>query len=195
MKEFLRTLNRSLVLSALAAAAMLSVSAPASAESQLVNGTGSATARLDFEVVIPRVLFLGVGTGSALPAATNATIDKLVYDYTSNPSGVGTGVASAGQSVKVSVRGNNGQVTLAASTTAPLTSAAGATIPWTQIAATSDLTELPSPDIGTSATVNVTGNGGKVTERYGVWTFSYANANLVAPGTYDGRVTYTAAMP
>jgi hypothetical protein len=172
----------------------------ASAESQLVVGTGSAVARLDIRVVIPRVLFLAVGTGSA-GNADNATIDTLTFDYTATPSDVGSGTASAGQAVNVRVRGNNGQVALTAATTGALTNATADTIPWSQITSTSNLPALPSPAIpltGTGAGSNVTLNAGKVTDRTAIWTFSYLNAAVVAPGTYgttNGRVTYTASMP
>jgi hypothetical protein len=182
----------------------LALAAPllASAESQLVT-SGNAVARLDFRVVIPRVLFLAVGAGSA-GLVNNAAIDTLTFDYTATPGAVGSGTASAGQTVDVRVRGNNGQVTLTAATTGALTNAASPadTIPWSQIASTSNLPELPSPVIpatGTGAASNVTlSSGTRVTSRDAVWTFSYLNTNVVAPGTYgttNGRVTYTAAMP
>ena len=114
----------------------------ASAESQLVTGTGvgtgTATARLDLRVVIPRVLYLGVGTGSGTPLASNASIDALTFDYSTNPLDVGTtapagsitstGPTAATASIPVRVFGNNGQVTLAASTLGALTNATGDTI-------------------------------------------------------------------
>lgn len=175
------------------------------AESQLVVGaTGSATARLAFQVVIPRVLFLGVGTGSTT-LANNTTVDRVTFDYTANPQAVGTGAAGtvSGNIVPVRVVGNNGTVALTAGVTGTLANAAGDTIPWTQITATTSVTELPSPAIpltGTSAAANVTPTSGtKVTDRSANWTFSYANAAVVPPGTYGGtngaQVTYTAAMP
>lgn len=178
----------------------------ASAESQLVT-TGNAVARLDFRVVVPRVLFLGVGTGAnAANPATNASVDTVTFDYTTNPGAVGTAGAAAGvitgNVVPVRVIGNNGQVTLAASTTGALTSADSDTIPWSEITATSNAVELPSPVIpatGAGTASNVTlSSGTKITNRTANWTFSYANSTIVAPGTYgttNGRVTYTAAMP
>ena len=177
----------------------------ASAESQLVTGAGNATARLDFRVIVPRVLFLAVGTGAA-GFATNTTIDTVTFDYTSNPAAVGGGAAApagaiTGNVVPVRVVGNNGQVTLAASTTGALTNATADTIAWSGITATSSLAALPSPVIpntGAGTASNVTLNAGRVTDRTANWTFSYANSAIVAPGTYgttNGRVTYTAAMP
>lgn len=94
----------------LKSALALALAAPllASAESQLVVGTGAATARLDVRVIIPRVLFLAVGTGEA-GTTTNATIDTLTFDYTATPADVGSGTASAGQTVNVRVRGNRSE--------------------------------------------------------------------------------------
>lgn len=177
----------------------------ASAESQLVTGgSGSATARLDFRIVVPRVLFLGVGTGAA-GFATNTTVDTVTFDYTGNPADIGTGAAAGtitGNVVPVRVVGNNGQVTLTASTTGALTNATADTIPWSQITATSSVAALPSPVIpntGAGTASNVTlSSGTRITDRSANWTFAYANSAVVAPGTYgttNGRVTYTAAMP
>lgn len=179
----------------------------ASAESQLITTpTGNAVARLDFRVIVPRVLFLGVGTGAA-GLANNTTIDTVTFDYSTNPAAVGTGVAGVagvitGAVVPVRVVGNNGQISLTATTTGALTNATADTIPWSEISAVSSLAALPSPLIpntGVGAGSNVTlSSGTKITDRSANWTFSYANTNVVAPGTYgttNGRVTYTAAMP
>lgn len=173
----------------------------ASAESQIVVGTGSASAKLDFRVVIPRVLFLGVGTGfSAL--STTPTVDRLEFDYTSNPNTIGTGAAAgsitntggfAGNAFPVRVFGNNGQVQLAAAGGPNLTSGAD-TIPFTQITGSSNNPDLPNPVLG-AAPVNVTATAGKVTDQTANWTFSYANTVAAAAGTYNGQVTYTASMP
>lgn len=188
----------------------LALAAPlmASAESQLVT-TGSAVARLDFRVIIPRVLFLGVGTGAtAVPVATNTNVDLVTFDYTTNPAAVGTGAVAGGITgnvVPVRVVGNNGQVVLTATTAGALSNGAGDTIPWTQISATTSAATLPSPVIpatGTGAGSNVTiSTGTKITDRSADWTFSFANSAVVPAGTYgatvanNSRVTYTATMP
>lgn len=184
----------------------LALAAPmlASAESQLTIGAGAAAARLDFRVTIPRVLFLGVGTGAAAGLATDGTINTVTFDYSTNAAAIGTGAAAAvvtGAVVPVRVVGNNGQVSLAASTTGALTSGTD-TIPWSEISATTSLAALPSPVIpntgaGTASPVTLS-SGTKITDRTANWTFSYANSAVVAPGTYgttNGRVTYTATMP
>jgi hypothetical protein len=193
-------MKKSLLAVSAAVATLLALPMTASAESQLVVGNGTAAARLDFRVVIPRVLYLAVGTGNA-SLASNGTIDTLSFDYSANAADVGSGTASAGQSVNVRVRGNNGQISLTAATTGALTNATGDTIAWTEISSSSDQAALPSPALpltGTGAGSNVTLNGAKVTDRSAVWTFQYANSAVVAPGTYgttNGRVTYTATMP
>lgn len=196
-------MNKSSLLLKSALALALATPLLASAESQLVIGAGSANARLDFRVIVPRVLYLGVGTGSAA-LSNNTTVDTVTFDYSTNPAALGTGAAAGaitGNVVPVRVLGNNGQITLTANTTGALTNATADTIPWTQISATSSLAALPSPVIpltGAGAASNVTLNAGKITDRSANWTFSYANSAIVAPGTYgttNGRVTYTAAMP
>ncbi|MEZ5706440.1 MAG: hypothetical protein R3E56_14915 [Burkholderiaceae bacterium] len=181
----------------------LAIAAPlmASAESQLTIGSGSASADLNFRVVIPRVLFLAVGTGAA-GLTTNTTEDTVTFDYTSNPADVGTGNAAGsitGNVVPVRVLGNNGVIALASSNTGALTNGTGDTIPWSEITATSsDATNFASPaPAGGSVNLGLS-QGTKVTSRTADWTFSYANTTVAAPGTYgvtNGRVTYTATMP
>lgn len=172
----------------------------ASAESQLVIGTGSATADLNFRVIVPRVLFLAVGTG-ATGLANNTTEDTVSFDYSTNPAALGTGAvagAVTGNVVPVRVLGNNGVVALTSTNTGALTNATGDTIPWSQISVvSSDIPNFPSPAL-TGASVNLAVTAGRVTNRTANWTFSYANSAVVAPGTYgvtNGRVTYTASMP
>ena len=178
------------------------------AESQFINGAGSAAAKLDFRVIIPRVLFLGVGTGAtAVAPATVATVDRVIFDYTTNPAAIGTGVAAgsitnnglvpAGSTVPVKVIGNNGQVVLTSTNSGNLVSGTD-TIPFSQITTTSSLVTIGgvSAPAATGATANVIlTTGTKVTNAAANWTFAYANAATVPSGTYDGRVTYTAAMP
>ncbi|MDO9638463.1 MAG: hypothetical protein Q7J44_07970 [Pseudotabrizicola sp.] len=183
----------------------------ASAESQLVTA-GNAQAALDFRVIIPRVLFLGVGAGAlTVPPVNNTSVNLVTFDYTTNPGAVGAGAGSpaaviTGAVVPVRVVGNNGQIVLTAATVGALSNGVpGETIPWTQITATSSLAALPSPVIpasGTGAGSNVTlSSGTKITDRTADWTFSYANTAVVPAGTYgaivanNSRVTYTATMP
>lgn len=188
-------------------AVALALTAPtlSMAESQLVIGTGNASAKLAFRVTIPRVLFLGVGTGSAT-LANNTTVDLVSFDYSASPQAVGTGTGgtATGNVVPVRVVGNNGTIGLTASVAGALSNGNGDTIAWDQITATTSVAELPSPPIpltGSSATAsNVTPTlGTKVTDRTANWTFRYANNTVVPAGVYGGtggaQVTYTASMP
>jgi hypothetical protein len=167
----------------------------ASAESDLTVGTGSAAARLNFQVVIPRVLYLAVGTGNAT-LADNDTVDLLTFDYSSNAAGIGTGTDSAAEAVSVRVLGNDGQIQIAAAgsgTGLVSTTDAADIIPWTEILATSTVPAFAAPAVG--GTANPTLSAGKVTNRTAVWNFAYSNSAIPAPGTYTGQVTYTATMP
>lgn len=179
--------------------------ATAHAESSLVVGSGSAIADLKFKVVIPRVLFLGVGTGAATLVASSAK-DTLSFDYSTNAATIGTGVpaasitndssgAFAGSVVPVKVFGNGGQITLTTTNPSDLTNTSGDTIPFSQISAITSVAGLPVPALsgGTSAPVLTTGT--KVTNQSANWTFAYANTVTPAAGTYTGTVTYTASMP
>ena len=172
------------------------------AESQLVTGTGAATANLDLRVVIPRVLFLGVGTGSGTPLATNGVIDALTFDFSTNPLDVGTGAAAGSitstgptagtASIPVRVFGNNGQVTVTATNPAVLTSGTD-TIPFSQLSVSSSNAAFAAPAFGGGTSLPTL--TGRVTNQTANWTFSYANTTTPAFGTYEGRVTYTATMP
>lgn len=165
----------------------------ASAESQLVTtntSTTGAVARLDFEIIIPKVLLLQVGSN-------DANINVLTFDYSGTPGTVGNGTASAVQGVPVRVRGNNGEVRVTASGSgAGLVSTLDPAdvIPWSQIQASSlDVANFNVPAVGGAAVVP--SRTGKVTDQNTTWNFAYANTNVVAPGTYEGQITYTATMP
>lgn len=187
-------MNKSLILKS---AIALALAAPmlASAESDLTVGTGPAAARLNFQVIIPRVLYLAVGTGNATLADVT-TVDLLSYDYSSNVAAIGNGTDSAAQAVNVRVLGNNGQVQIAAAGTGTglVNSLVPAEIiPWTEILATSSTPTFSAPAVGSTA--NPTLSAGRVTNRTAIWNFAYSNTNIPAPGTYTGQVTYTATMP
>ncbi|MDO9149530.1 hypothetical protein [Hydrogenophaga sp.] len=184
-------------------AVALALTAPllASAESQLVTGADSATARLDLRVVIPRVLFLGVGAGAATPLASNGGINTLTFDYSANPQDIGTTLAAAsisndgplpsGNAIPVRVFGNDGQITITATNETNLVSGSD-TIPFTQLSVTTTNAALPAPAFGGTSLPTL---NGKVTNQTANWAYSYANATTPAFGTYTGRVTYTATMP
>ena len=201
----------------LACAAALASMAPLAtrAESAITTGAGTpliATARLDFRVTVPKVLFLQVGTGTNLGA--NATVNLIDFTVAAGNVGDGTPVAATAASgdlgsgvVTAKVIGNNGAVSLTSTSTGALSNGAGDTISFSQIATAAtvltSVTPLAAPTIvdgGVSATVTVPA-AGKIVNRDARWTFSYLNAAAVPPGTYggvntnNGRVTYTASMP
>jgi hypothetical protein len=193
-------------------ALVLAMAAPmlASAESDIsvvaAPAAISAAARLDFRVVIPRVLYLAVGTGSTV-LADNAAVDDVTFDYTLNPAAIGTGAPATtitGNVVPVRVLGNNGVIALTSTNTGALSNGAGDSIAWSEITAvSSDAANFASPaPAGASVNLGLNAGSTKVTDRTANWTFSFANTAVVAPGTYgstdgtqNGRVTYTASMP
>lgn len=194
----------------LTAALAVALAAPllASAESNFVTGASTsapgAQARLDFAITIPKVLFLQVGTGAYF--TNNGTVDALSATVPAANVGDATPVAFTGSPVAVRVVGNNGNITLNATTAGALSNGAGDSISFAQITGTSDNANLAHPaalvDGGASANVAITPNiGTKVTDRTANWSFAYANAAVVPPGTYGGvnannsRVTYTVTMP
>lgn len=205
---------RSLTKSLLTLALLASVSSPALAESTLTTGTGTpltAAARVDFQIAVPKVLYLRVGTGTA--GANNAAVNLIDFAVPAAQVGNGTAVAAtagsgdlANGSVTARVIGNNGNVTLTSTTVGALSNGAGDTISYGQIgtAATTltSATALPAPALADGAVTTTTVPAvNKIVNRDAQWTYTYANAGVVAPGTYggagvnNGRVTYTASMP
>jgi hypothetical protein len=211
-----------ILVSALALAGLAATSAQA--ESTYINPAivnSAATARLDFTIVIPQVLFLRVGTSSG-NTATDGTIDSIVYTVPGTNVGdssliTGVGGDLTAGAVTVRAYGNGGNITLNSNTTGALTTGvAGEVIPWSQISVASAALPTPSPAVAgftngaiAHPTFNPTGGTGtattltatnKVVRVEGKWTYSYLNQNAVAAGTYggtvakNGRVTYTATQ-
>jgi hypothetical protein len=217
-----RNLMKKIVLtSALSLAGLLAV--PAHAESTFTTPAvvgSTATARLDFSIVIPQVLFLRVGT-SAGNTSTTGTIDSVTFTVPGANVGDSSVIAGVGGdltagAVTVRVYGNGGNISLNSNTTGPLTTGtAGEVIPWSQInvagaalgATTSGFTNAAithpafnlgaSGGAGTATTLTATN---KLVRVEGKWTYTYLNATLPAAGTYggtivkNGRVTYTATQ-
>lgn len=167
----------------------------ASAESQRQTGSADAQARLDLQVIVPRVVFLAVGTSGA-GLADNATVDTLSFDFSGSPQDVGNGTATPSQGVAVRVFGNDGQITLSTDAgVTDLVAGGGETIPLTQITVTSsDSANLPAPAFG-GGTATVLASSGRVTNRSATWNYAYENDTAPASGTYSATVTYTAALP
>jgi hypothetical protein len=201
----------------LKSAIALAVAVPmvASAESAFTTGAGTpitASAKLDFQITIPKVLFLQVGTGTNM--AANAAVNQIAFtvpganvgDASVISATAGSGDLGNGQ-VTAKVIGNNGNITFTSTTIGALGNGAGDTISYGQIgtaaATLTSATVLAHPALADAATTSVTLTpaSGKVISRDAKWTYTYLNANVVAPGTYGGvnannsRVTYTASMP
>jgi hypothetical protein len=212
-------MNISIALKGLLGTAALTLPLIASAASTFTSGTGtiSASAAVNFTVVIPQFLYLRVGSGSlyaATPAVltTVATTDLITFSPAVGTVGNGTAVPGTGGDLTGGVEtaaivSNFGNVTLVATATGALSDGAGDSIPFTQIlTAASQLTSttpLPAPVLsnGASSTVTLTAPATKIITQDAKWTFSYANTVTAPSGTYggtaalNGTVTYTATMP
>src|SRR5262245_27365695 len=186
------------------------------AESNLNNGATSsliATAHVNFQITIPKFIFLRVGTGTGTAAGgagVNGTIDLI--SWAPAPATVGNGVALAGTGGDLGggvetavVMANHGNVTLSSTTLGKLSDGAGDTISYTTIKTTaSKLTTnqvLSAPALadGATSTIVIGGMGkGKIVRRDAKWAYTYTNATVPPPGIYgggnanNGRVTYTA---
>ena len=208
----------STALKALAGAAVVMLPLTASAESTFSTGAAAltSTAHVDFQVTIPKILYLRVGTGSAYPTTLSSigTTDLLTFSPAAAVVGNGTAVVGAGGDLTGGVEtaaiiSNSGNVTLNATATGALSDgAAGDTIAYSQItttaaALTGTYTLLPAPVLtnATSANVVLTAPASKVITADAKWTYAYANTTTPPAGTYggintnNGRVTYTATMP
>lgn len=195
---------------------LLAIATPAAAiaESNFQTGAGAltATAKIDFQITIPKILFLQVGTGALY--ANNTTANLIDFTVPAASVGNTTPIAATAASgdlgngaVTAIVRGNNGTVTLNATATGALGNGAGDTINYSEIVTTpatlTTATVLAAPTLANGASGNITINPApaKVVNRDARWTYTYANSAIVPPGTYggvnvnNGRVTYTAAMP
>ena len=194
------------------------------AESNVNSGAGTpltTTAHVDFQITIPKFIFLRVGTGtgalnaaggfSAAPAA-NATIDMITWAPTSAQVGTGalagTGGDLTGGVETAAVAANNGTVTLTSTTVGAMSDgAAGDTISYAKITTTAShnntATTLAAPNLvdAGSGTVTINPAPGKVVAQDAKWAYSYANDFVPPAGTYggtvanNGRVTYTASVP
>jgi hypothetical protein len=202
----------------LAGAGILTAAMPVLAEQTQDTGNGALTtsARLNFRVVIPRFIRFGVGTGAAL-TGTSTTVDLVSFEPTLDEVGSGTALpATSNGTVNVALVANGGAVSITATNSLSGGLSDGAStpefIPFTDISATTSDNNFPAPAIpnngsaGTAAAVPLGGIGtigNKVTRRTASWTFSYANTSGMIPsaGTYGetavkgGQVTYIASMP
>ena len=209
----------SIALKSLLGVGALTLPLLAFAESNVQTGaataTPGATAHLDFSIVIPKVLYLRVGSGSAYTTGTLASVnttDLITFSPAAGTVGNGTAVAGTGGDLTGGVEtaaivSNSGNVTLNATASGALSDGAGDSIPFTQITtaatALTSATQLPPPTLtnATSSNVVLTAPATKLIVQDAKWTYSFANSTNVPAGTYGGvnannsRVTYTATMP
>ncbi len=190
------------------------------------NSTGAApstaTAHVDFQITIPKFIFLRVGTGTGAvnaagifttAPATNGAVDQITWAPAAGTLGNGVALAGTGGDLTGGVEtavlvANNGTVTLTSSTAGALNDgAAGDTISYTTITTTAShnntATTLGAPALADGATTTVTLNPapGKVVDQDAKWAYTWANNTIPAAGVYGGvntnnsRVTYTASVP
>jgi hypothetical protein len=196
-------------------ALLLPLMTPAASSRQSGPGALTARARVSFQVTIPKLLYLRVGTGSAYPTTLGSlgTVDLLAFSPTAAVLGNGSAVAGTGGDLTGGVEtaaiiSNSGNVTLNATASGALGDGAGDSIPYTQIATaatalTAGYTLLAAPALNDATTANIvlTAPATKVIRADAKWTYTYANTSAPPAGSYggvnvhNGRVVYTATMP
>jgi hypothetical protein len=171
---------------------------------------------VDFQITIPKILYLRVGTGSSYTTgvyAANPTVDSITFSPAAAVVGNGAAVTGAGGDIggvaeTAAVVSNSGNVTLNATAAGALGDGAGDSIAFTEIVTTPTTltsgTPLPAPALtnGTSGNVVLTAPATKVIVQDAQWTYTYKNTTVPPAGTYGGtggtnnsRVVYTATMP
>ena len=206
---------------AVAAATPLLCQAESNVQTGANTANPGATAHVDFQFTIPKILYLRVGTGSSYtPGVAGAftaspTIDEITFAPAANVLGNGQPVnASLGGDISPGVEtaaivSNSGDVTLTATANgAGLIDGAGDSIPFTQITTTASTltsgTFLQAPALinGTSTSVMLTAPPTKVIVQDARWAYTYNNTTVPPAGIYggingtnNGRVVYTATMP
>jgi hypothetical protein len=207
-------MNISIALKSLMGAAALTLPLVASAGSSFTSGAGNltATATVNFSVVIPQFLYLRVGAGSSYSTGALTTVAGTdLITFTPAVAAVGTGAAVAGVGGDLTggvstaaIIGNGGNVTLVAATTGQLSDGAGDSISFTQITTgatpNAEATLLAAPPLNDTTSSETVTAVNKVVKADAKWTFGYANTVTPAAGTYGGSVanngivTYTATM-
>ena len=154
------------------------------------SGGAPTTARLDFRITIPTILYLQLGT-------LGATVDRVTFPVIDLPgTGPVAGTSSGTNPVPVRVAalvGGSALVTLRANSSTALTDGSGNNIPFSEIlwTATGNFSGNTFNAAANQQLDQFTGPG----NRTGTYSFSYANANYYPPGTYNGQVTYTLSSP
>jgi hypothetical protein len=187
------------------------------AESSFTTGGGSpltATAHVDFQITIPKFIFLRVGTGTGTAAGgfgVNGKVDLINWAPAAAVVGNGAALAGTGGDLGGGVEtavvvANHGNVTLSSTTLGQLGDGTGDTIGYAQIrTVASKLTTVqvlgvPALADGATRTIVIPATA-KIVQRDAKWTYTYRNQTLPPAGTYggvntnNGRVTYTASVP
>jgi len=216
-------MKHTLRLAGILGAAALAVPYLATAESNVQSGAATsnpgATAHVDFTIVIPKILYLRVGTGSSYTTGvytSNPAVDLITFSPAAGVVGNGAAVAGTGGdqggppatgAETAAIVSNSGNVTLNVTSNGALNDGGADTIAFTQITTTpktlTSATALPAPALvnGASANVVINAPATKVIVQDAVWTYTYNNTTLPPAGTYggvninNGRVVYTATMP
>jgi hypothetical protein len=149
------------------------------------SGGAPTTARLDFQITIPTILYLQVGS-------VGGTIDIVTFPNPGLP-GTPVGASSGAVNVRAATLVPSGQaVRLEADSLAGLSDGSH-TIPFTEIswAATGNFTGNTFSGAAGQLLDTFSGPG----NRTGTYSFTYGNAGYYSPGAYTGRVTYTLSSP
>lgn len=184
----MRRIRETLILG-LCLALLFCYAASAKAESSSSGGTPT-TARLDFRITIPTILYLQVGT-------LGATVDRVTFPVIDLPgTGLVAGTSSGANPVPVRVAAlvsAGTPVTLRANSSTALTDGSGNNIPFSEISwtATGNFAGNTFNGAASQQLDQFTGPG----NRTGTYSFDYANANYYPAGTYNGQVTYTLSAP
>ncbi|HVN46733.1 MAG TPA: hypothetical protein VMT66_16000 [Steroidobacteraceae bacterium] len=197
----------------------LAAAAPAvcPAESSFQSGAPSpliAMSHVDFQITIPKFIFLRIGSGTGTAAggwASNANVDLISWVPAAGTIGNGVALAGTGGDLTGGVEtavivANHGNVTLSSTTLGKLADGAGDTISYAQIRTVArkltTVQVLGVPALADAATRTITvAAAGKIVQRDAKWTYTYRNQTVPPAGTYGGvntnnaRVTYTASVP
>jgi hypothetical protein len=188
-------LMRTTLAAAIAAATALPIASQAASSSNTGAGNISTAVNLNFNVVIPRFIFLRVG--DAAPAAVNTLVFSPTVDQMANSTAVsatGGDVGAGNSEVTITARGNAGNMSLGASNLLELTSG-GNTIPSSTLTGTNTVGSIAVPAFNGAVALTAGGNG--VFNQTGNWRYEWTNpaATVYAAGTYVGTVTYTLSAP
>jgi hypothetical protein len=184
MKKPIKTIVMARLLAAFLAVFLLP--AAAGAESNVGVG-GSTSVQLEFEIEIPTILFLRIGSAGA------GSIDTVEFDVGNIPEEQPV-VNNTTPAVTVQVGaivGSSNSVVLQANSASPLTDGAN-TIPFSTISWTGSVDFVSGTFGGTTADLIASFTGPGL--RQGEFDFSYDN-DYYPPGLYTGTVTYTLSSP